>query len=310
MFSSHRHLKRRTPAQGIDRREYIGHLVEEYYTTTNVEAQEQVTANLANFAYDPINWPHLIEADALDVFVATLNSQDQHLKLHGIAALCNICLGTGSICIKSSFYSKSNLIADKSAAKFIREHLNQIIVLFVRTDHPEIVLHSLALFYQLLEANQVDRELLLTPSLLRTVQEWRLKAHDKRIVKLQAAAPPKQVQVVKRFSQSDLEQFAQFTGDHNYIHSLDTPIEERRVHGALLNAVVAGIIGTKLPGPGTVVLEQNFRFLKPCRIETDTVVTVRLLEARKIATVEYECRQNDEVVFAGRAKLLTRSQTD
>lgn len=36
MFSSHRHLKRRTPAGGIDRREYIGHLVDEYYTSTNV----------------------------------------------------------------------------------------------------------------------------------------------------------------------------------------------------------------------------------------------------------------------------------
>ncbi|KAH8251585.1 hypothetical protein KR038_002476 [Drosophila bunnanda] len=308
MFSSHRHLKRRTPAQGIDRREYIGHLVEEYYTTTNVEAQEQVTANLANFAYDPINWPYLLEADALDVFVTSLESQDQHLKLHGIAALCNICLGTESICIKSSFYSECNLFADKSAAKFIREHLILLIGLFVRTDHPEIVFHSLTLFYQILEAGQVDRDLLLTPSLLRTVQEWRIKAQDQRIVNLnQAPATPKQVQVVKRFSQSDLEQFAQFTGDHNYIHSRDTPIEERRVHGALLNAVVAGIIGTKLPGPGTVVLEQNFRFLKPCRIETDTVVTVRLLEARKIATVEYDCRQNDEVVFAGRAKLLTRS---
>jgi len=35
--------------------------------------------------------------------------------------------------------------------------------------------------------------------------------------------------------------------------------------------------------------------------------TVRLLSARKIATVEYECRQHDEVVFAGNAKLLTRS---
>ncbi|KAH8288728.1 hypothetical protein KR054_008688 [Drosophila jambulina] len=291
MFSSHRHLKRRTPAQGIDRREYIGHLVEEYYTTTNVEAQEQVTANLANFAYDPINWPHLLEADALDVFVASLESQNLHLKLHGIAALCNICL-------------------DKSAAKHIREHLILLIGLFARTDHPEIVLHSLALFYQLLEAGQVDRELLLTPSLLRTVQEWRLKAQDQRILSSRAPVTPQQVQVVKRFSQSDLEQFAQFTGDHNYIHSRDTPVEERRVHGALLNAVVAGIIGTKLPGPGTVVLEQNFRFLKPCRIETDTVVTVRLLEARKIATVEYDCRQNDEVVFAGRAKLLTRSQTD
>ncbi|XP_017111284.1 uncharacterized protein LOC108135171 [Drosophila elegans] len=289
MFSSHRTLKRRTPAEGIDRREYIGHLVDEYYTTTNVEAQEQVTANLANFAYDPINWPHLLEADALDVFIASLESQNQRLKLHGIAALCNICL-------------------DRTAAKFIREQLQLITGLFVRTDHPEIVLHSLALFYQLLESGEVDRELLLGPSLLRTVQEWRVKAHDQRILSSRA---PRQVQVVKRFSQSDLEQFARFTGDHNYIHSLDTPVEERRVHGALLNAVVAGIMGTQLPGPGTVVLEQSFKFLKPCRIETDTLVTVSLVQARKISTVEYDMRQNDEVVFAGSAKLLTRSdQTD
>ncbi|XP_070072802.1 uncharacterized protein [Drosophila takahashii] len=288
MFSSHRTLKRRTPAQGIDRREYIGHLVDEYYTTTNIEAQEQVTANLANFAYDPINWPHLLEADALDVFLASLESQDQALKPHGIAALCNICL-------------------DKTAGKFIRQHLQLITGLFVRTDHPEIVLHSLALFYQLLESGEVDKDLLLRPALLRTVQEWRVKAHDQRILSSRAL---QQVQVVKRFSQSDLEQFAQFTGDHNYIHSLETPVEERRVHGALLNAVVAGIMGTQLPGPGTVVLEQNFKFLKPCRIETDTLVTVRLLQSRKISTVEYDIRQNDEVVFAGSAKLLTRSQTD
>nr|NP_732137.1 uncharacterized protein Dmel_CG14881, isoform A [Drosophila melanogaster]AAF55311.2 uncharacterized protein Dmel_CG14881, isoform A [Drosophila melanogaster] len=286
MFSSHRTLKRRTPAQGIDRREYIGHLVDEYYTTTNIEAQQQVTANLANFAYDPINWSHLLEADALDVFVASLETQDQLLKVHGIAALCNLCL-------------------DKTAAKFIREQLKLLTGLFVRTDHPEIVLHSLALFYQLLEfGERTERDLLLSPAVLRTVQEWRVKAHDERILSSKAV---KQVQVVKRFSQSDLEQFAQFTGDHNYIHSLETPTEERRVHGALLNAVVAGIMGTQLPGPGTVVLEQNFKFLKPCRIETDTVVTVRLLQSRKISTVEYDIRQNDEVVFAGSAKLLTRN---
>ncbi|EDW97320.1 uncharacterized protein LOC6537041 [Drosophila yakuba] len=288
MFSSHRTLKRRTPAQGIDRREYIGHLVDEYYTTTNIEAQQQVTANLANFAYDPINWSHLLEADALEVFLASLETQDQLLKVHGIAALCNLCL-------------------DKTAAQLIREQLKLITGLFVRTDHPEIVLHSLALFYQLLEIGEVDRDILLSPSVLRTVQEWRLKAHDERILSSRAL---QQVQVVKRFSQSDLEQFAQFTGDHNYIHSPETPIGERRVHGALLNAVVAGIMGTQLPGPGTVVLEQNFKFLKPCRIETDTLVTVRLLQSRKISTVEYDIRQNDEVVFAGSAKLLTRNQKD
>ncbi|XP_043067909.1 armadillo repeat-containing protein 7 isoform X1 [Drosophila bipectinata] len=165
MFSSHRNLRKRTPAEGIERPEYIAHLVDEYYTTTNVEAQEQVTANLANFSYDPINWPYLLQAEALDVFAASLESANPHLKLHGVAALCNICL-------------------DKSAAKFIREHLKLITDLFVRTDHPEIVLHSLTLFYQLLEAGEFDRELLLVPVVLRTVQEWRQKSDDLRIVQL------------------------------------------------------------------------------------------------------------------------------
>jgi len=143
-----------------------------------------VTANLANFAYDPINWSHLLEADALDVFVASLETQDQLLKVHGIAALCNLCLG------KQTFDFQTNLvhhilIADKTAAKFIREQLKLLTGLFVRTDHPEIVLHSLALFYQLLEfGERADRDLLLSPAVLRTVQEWRVKAHDERIVKL------------------------------------------------------------------------------------------------------------------------------
>ncbi|XP_064535595.1 uncharacterized protein LOC135426446 [Drosophila montana] len=287
MFSSHRRLKRKTPAEGIDRREYIGHLVDEYYTSTNVEAQEQVTANLANFAYDPINWPHLHEAEALDVFVAALDTQNPNLQLHAVAALCNFCL-------------------DKSAAKFIIASIAIIRSLFLRTEHADIVLHGLTLHYQLLSAGLGTKGQLITPALLKRVQYWRQASNDERVIKLCAQSKLQQVQVVKRFTQQDLETFAQFTGDYNFIHSKDMPVEERRVHGALLNAVVAGIIGTQLPGPGTVVLEQSFKFLKPCRIETDTLVTVRLLQARKIATVEYECRQHDDVVFAGNAKLLTR----
>ncbi|KAM8703485.1 hypothetical protein ACLKA7_008156 [Drosophila subpalustris] len=290
---NHKHLKRKTPDGGIDRREYIGHLVDEYYTSTNVEALEQVTANLANFAYDPINWPHLHEADALDVFVASVDTQNQNLQLHAIAALCNFCL-------------------DRNAAKFIIDNITIIRRLFLHSEHSGIVLHSLALHYQLLSAGLANKQLLISPEFLKRVQHWRSESNDARIVKLcqlckQAQSKLQQVQVIKRFTQHDLETFAQFTGDYNYIHTKDIPVEERRVHGALLNAVVAGIIGTRLPGPGTVVLEQNFKFLKPCRIETDTVVTVRLLNSRKISTVEYECRQNDDVVFAGSAKLLTRS---
>lgn len=57
------------------------------------EALEQVTANLANFAYDPINWPYLHEAEALNVFIAALDTQNPILQLHAVAALCNFCLG-------------------------------------------------------------------------------------------------------------------------------------------------------------------------------------------------------------------------
>jgi len=142
-----------------------------------------VTANLANFAYDPINWPHLLEAEALDVFLASLESQDQTLKLHGIAALCNICLGIEIVRIVD-YYFKKLIFSDKTGVKFIREQLQLITGLFGRTDHPEIVLHSLALFYQLLESGAVDKDLLLSPLVLRAVQEWRVKAHDQRIVKL------------------------------------------------------------------------------------------------------------------------------
>lgn len=36
MFSSQNYLKRKTPSQGINREEFIKHLVEEFYVTDNI----------------------------------------------------------------------------------------------------------------------------------------------------------------------------------------------------------------------------------------------------------------------------------
>lgn len=58
------------------------------------EAQEQVTANLANFAYDPINWQYLKDGAAIELFLELLSSQNPRLVLHGTAALCNIIPGS------------------------------------------------------------------------------------------------------------------------------------------------------------------------------------------------------------------------
>ncbi|XP_053695944.1 armadillo repeat-containing protein 7 [Sabethes cyaneus] len=93
MFSTHDRLRKRTPKVGIDRREYISLLVDEYYETKSLEAQQQVTANLANFAYDPINWNFLKQSKAHELFVEILNdSVDPLLLLHAAAGICNFCL--------------------------------------------------------------------------------------------------------------------------------------------------------------------------------------------------------------------------
>ncbi|XP_052889821.1 armadillo repeat-containing protein 7 [Anopheles moucheti] len=97
MFSTQERLKRRTPAGGINRKTYLRLLVDEYYETSNIEAQQQVTANLANFAYDPINWKFLREAKAHELFYEIVQQSlagvvDRFLVLHAIVGLANISL--------------------------------------------------------------------------------------------------------------------------------------------------------------------------------------------------------------------------
>lgn len=167
MFSSHAHLKRRTPEGGIPRPDYIEHLVEEYYTTTDLEAKEQVTANLTNFAYDPINWRYLKEAGALDVFEDCVKSPNEQLQLHAIAGYCNICL-------------------DHVAFKFITniDAFAQISRLLHATEATDIQLNCIALLYQLLSADsciQEQKSLIATPCLLKKITQLRNESTDLRV---------------------------------------------------------------------------------------------------------------------------------
>ncbi|KAI7883504.1 hypothetical protein K492DRAFT_223235 [Lichtheimia hyalospora FSU 10163] len=52
---------------------------------------EKVLANLANFAYDPINYDHLWQANAIDLFINGLEDPDPLLNEFGTGGLANIC---------------------------------------------------------------------------------------------------------------------------------------------------------------------------------------------------------------------------
>lgn len=66
MYYSHKDLIERTPTGGLNRFQYLQALITEYQDTKLtgkkkniiIESKQQIIANLANFAYDPINYDY------------------------------------------------------------------------------------------------------------------------------------------------------------------------------------------------------------------------------------------------------------
>lgn len=75
----------------------------------------------------------------------------------------------------------------------------------------------------------------------------------------------------KTLSESDVYLYAGITGDMNPAHineeyAAQTFFKGRIAHGMLLGGFISTILGTLLPGPGSVYISQSLRFLAPARI--------------------------------------------
>lgn len=87
----------------------------------------------------------------------------------------------------------------------------------------------------------------------------------------------------KTISESDVYLFAGITGDFNSIHinqvaAQNSIFEGRVVHGILIAGLISTVIGTKLPGEGTIYLEQNVKFLKPVKIGDTITASVTIID--------------------------------
>lgn len=58
-----------------------------------LEAKEQVLANLANFAYDPINYPYFRTLRIIDIFLEQINQTKKKLIQYAVSGICNLILG-------------------------------------------------------------------------------------------------------------------------------------------------------------------------------------------------------------------------
>jgi phosphate acetyltransferase len=91
--------------------------------------------------------------------------------------------------------------------------------------------------------------------------------------------------IVHRLTRADIELFAVMSGDVNPAH-LDEQFAARSLfhhvvaHGMWSGALFSAVLGTKLPGPGTIYLGQDLRFLRPIQIDDTVTVTVTVREKR------------------------------
>ena len=90
---------------------------------------------------------------------------------------------------------------------------------------------------------------------------------------------------VRTLTQEDIELFAVVSGDVNPAH-LDPAYAERDlfhkiiVHGMWGGALISAVLGTKLPGPGTIYLSQDLHFRAPVGIG-DTITTTLTVREKK-----------------------------
>ncbi len=112
----------------------------------------------------------------------------------------------------------------------------------------------------------------------------------------------------KTISESDIYMFAGITGDMNPVHINKEAGNgfggERIAHGILVAGFISSVIGMKLPGPGTIYLEQNCKFVKPVKIGDTITAIVEVIEIlneeKKIIKLRTDVvNQENDLVITG-----------
>lgn len=119
--------------------------------------------------------------------------------------------------------------------------------------------------------------------------------------------------VTKTISESDVYLFAGITGDLNPAHTNEvyasgTRFGHRIAHGMLSAGLISAVLGTQLPGPGSIYMGQTLKFVAPVYFG-DTITataTITSLDPEKNQAVlsTVVTNQDGKTITVGEAKLL------
>ncbi|MDE2200263.1 MAG: MaoC family dehydratase [Rhodospirillales bacterium] len=118
--------------------------------------------------------------------------------------------------------------------------------------------------------------------------------------------------IAKTVTEADILMFAAVSMDTNPVHldaeaAAGSVFKERIAHGMLSAGLISAVLGTRLPGPGTVYMGQSLRFRAPVRIGDTVTATVEVTEldaAKKRVTLKTVCTVGGKPVIEGEALVM------
>jgi 3-hydroxybutyryl-CoA dehydratase len=116
----------------------------------------------------------------------------------------------------------------------------------------------------------------------------------------------------KTVTEADIVKFAEVSGDNNPVHldeafAATTMFKGRIAHGMLSAGFISTVIGTRLPGSGTIYMSQTLRFKAPVRIGdtvTATCTVTEIIAEKRRAVLSTVCKVGDNVVIEGEALVM------
>jgi 3-hydroxybutyryl-CoA dehydratase len=117
----------------------------------------------------------------------------------------------------------------------------------------------------------------------------------------------------KTITETDVYLFAGISGDFNPMHvneefAKTTPFKTRIAHGALPQSLIAPVLGTKLPGLGTVAVEISCRFKAPTffgdTITAKAKVSEKMEKKRWVRMALTWTNQRGETIADGEAVVI------
>lgn len=123
----------------------------------------------------------------------------------------------------------------------------------------------------------------------------------------------------KQLTERDIVLFGETSGDINPVHfdaeyAATTSFKTRIAHGMWSAGLISTVIGTVMPGPGTIYISQDLQFIRPVLIG-DTLTAILTVKEKidKRQYVVLGCKvinQNEKVVTRGSATIMPPKSSD